>query len=604
VSGLRDAAAAPLRPTLCPAPAEVEARLVALARGPGALRRALARVAGRVVATRAWGRLGYARLEDYATERAGVSGRELCDLAKVDGALAELPGLERAFLAGEIGWTKLRLLCRVARPEDEAWWLAQARALRVRELEREVREVDRRARSAGEVGVRAAVERGNGPEDDAPRVGGVLTCTPRARALWWRGRQTASRVAGRALSQGAFAEVLTAEVLSAVPLEGEGPPAAAPASAAPGPVRVPDAAPSGPVRVPPPPETLAARACAPSTPPPTPPRFVTALERGLENAGADELDARLRRALRLEAQGLARIAAGLAEVAARRLHRSLGFQSLDAWVEERLGLARSRARALLRVARAGERAPALRAAFAEGRLSWVRAHALLPLVLEADPALDTDGWVAHAVRVGVRRLRDDVEAALATGDLALPPLAPSTSAGPAGVQTGARAGLPKQTARLFFSAPADVAHLFRAALATVQRRIERVRGRPACQGEALEAMLEHALETWDAHGRAGRRPEQRLPREYRVFERDGWRCTVPGCSSFRNLHAHHVVFRSRGGTDDLANLTTLCAWHHLRGVHAGRVRVTGTAPHGLRFELGLRAGAPPLVTNGPGEVLA
>lgn len=128
----------------------------------------------------------------------------------------------------------------------------------------------------------------------------------------------------------------------------------------------------------------------------------------------------------------------------------------------------------------------------------------------------------------------------------------------------------------------------------MQRRIERVRGRPACQGEALEAMLEHALEAWAVHGRAGRAAGRALPREYRVFERDGWRCTAPGCSSYRNLHGHHVVFRARGGSDDLANLTTLCAWHHLRGVHAGRVRVTGTAPHGLRFELGLRAGAPPL----------
>jgi len=58
-----------------------------------------------------------------------------------------------------------------------------------------------------------------------------------------------------------------------------------------------------------------------------------------------------------------------------------------------------------------------------------------------------------------------------------------------------------------------------------------------------------------------------------VFERDGYRCTVPGCTSQRNLHAHHVLFRSAGGSDDLANLTTLCAAHHQRSeLPLGRFR--------------------------------
>lgn len=63
-----------------------------------------------------------------------------------------------------------------------------------------------------------------------------------------------------------------------------------------------------------------------------------------------------------------------------------------------------------------------------------------------------------------------------------------------------------------------------------------------------------------------------------------------------------MVFRSSGGGDDPSNLTTLCARHHLRDVHGGVVRCTGAAPHGLRFELGLRADAPPLVVYRSGEV--
>ncbi len=91
--------------------------------------------------------------------------------------------------------------------------------------------------------------------------------------------------------------------------------------------------------------------------------------------------------------------------------------------------------------------------------------------------------------------------------------------------------------------------------------------------------------------------------KYAVFDRDGWRCTVPGCSSRKNLHAHHIVFRSAGGGNALDNQTTLCAFHHQRGVHGGLVRIRGRAPEGLRYELGLRSGLPPLERYRSGDRL-
>jgi hypothetical protein len=75
------------------------------------------------------------------------------------------------------------------------------------------------------------------------------------------------------------------------------------------------------------------------------------------------------------------------------------------------------------------------------------------------------------------------------------------------------------------------------------------------------------------------------------------------CRSFRNLHEHHVEFRSAGGGDALSNRTTLCAWHHLRGVHVGRVRCAGQAPGGLHFELGIRSNGSALLRYAPGEVI-
>jgi 5-methylcytosine-specific restriction endonuclease McrA len=71
-----------------------------------------------------------------------------------------------------------------------------------------------------------------------------------------------------------------------------------------------------------------------------------------------------------------------------------------------------------------------------------------------------------------------------------------------------------------------------------------------------------------------------------MSERDGYVCTVPGCSRAAD-HAHHIKFRSHGGSDDLSNMTSLCAVHHLQGVHMGRIRVWGCAPDRLHWELGV-----------------
>jgi hypothetical protein len=55
----------------------------------------------------------------------------------------------------------------------------------------------------------------------------------------------------------------------------------------------------------------------------------------------------------------------------------------------------------------------------------------------------------------------------------------------------------------------------------------------------------------------------------------------------RNLHLHHLEFRSAGGSDDEENLVVLCAWHHLRALHTGLIRIQGRAPEHLRFEMPL-----------------
>jgi hypothetical protein len=551
---------------------DVDARLVELARAGAPLRRALAAIAAAVVARRAWDALGFVRARDYAVERLGLSARQLQDLAHVDGRFRRLPRVEAAFVVGRITWTKARLLCRVATPEDEALWVEAAERMTARALAREVRALDARALEGG------GYERDEDGADATPRETVWLKLTPRVKARWGRAQMLACRVAGESLRQDTVAELVAAEVMSALALDVDLGPATPLATR--GADGYAGQGPSDEALVPSPASsTGGANGCTTDARATLPP-FLSALVEGLEAAEPRELDARLRRVAHLEQRLLGEMGPLLLEVARSRSYRLYGCASLAAFAREWLGMSPRRAQALLRLERAGQRHPVLREAYRSGRLSWTQAHALVPVLGVDEAAPWHERWVAHAERVTVRRLEEDVERALTTGDF--DPAADLDDA-----QTGARPTSGRGTEPLFFTAPADVARLFKAVLASVQRRIERLNGRLASESEALDAILEHCFETWSV-------PNGRVPLEHRVFERDGWRCQVPGCTSYRNLHDHHIRFRSAGGSDDLSNRVTLCAAHHLRGVHAGLIRIRGRAPDGLYFET-------PLATYGPGE---
>jgi hypothetical protein len=73
----------------------------------------------------------------------------------------------------------------------------------------------------------------------------------------------------------------------------------------------------------------------------------------------------------------------------------------------------------------------------------------------------------------------------------------------------------------------------------------------------------------------------------KVLERDGYKCQVPGCSNRRNIHAHHLEFRSHGGSDAIQNQLSLCASHHLWILHILHgLKIEGTAPDDLTFTFG------------------
>jgi hypothetical protein len=253
------------------------------------------------------------------------------------------------------------------------------------------------------------------------------------------------------------------------------------------------------------------------------PAEVGALAENLEDCSPRELDSRLRAAIAFLQSVDFELGRILRQMVDRRLHRELGFESFGRYVTERLDTSPRTARRLVALARAEHRAPAVATAFRTARLTAFQAHALVRV--RAD-----ESAVRWARRVTLRRLEDDLEAQPVT--------------------------------RIEFWAPRGVASLF---LAMVAR------------AGSLERLLAHVIVTWVRQG-------ERF-RDYADFARDGYRCTVPGCTARRNLESHHVIFRSRGGPDAAWNRTTLCHHHHHRGVHASRRRilVLGMAPDRLEY---------------------
>ena len=265
------------------------------------------------------------------------------------------------------------------------------------------------------------------------------------------------------------------------------------------------------------------------------------------------LDAALRRAFRALQRIDHDLGHLLRQIVDRRLYRELGFPSFERYVEERVEVSPRTARRWVRRARLGPVGGVVAHALRAGSITPRQAD----IVLGAVPPSRQAEAVAFARAVTLRRLEDE--------------------------HGGAVHGAVR------FAAPPEAANVFALALAGAQlhRRVG-----PA---EALLWMLDHALAAWAEQGAEFH--------DYGDFSRDGFRCTAPGCTARRNLQSHHIVFRSHGGPDEAWNRTTLCVFHHLRGIHARTVSCHGRAPDGLVFALGLRAAGPPLLLVGAGDVL-
>jgi hypothetical protein len=225
------------------------------------------------------------------------------------------------------------------------------------------------------------------------------------------------------------------------------------------------------------------------------------------------------------------------------LWRDMGFRDLGHYAAERLGMSARAVEQRAWLERRMWELPGLRQALREGRLGYEKARQ----VARCTQREYLEAWIELAEKLTCIELIRAVEA------------------------DAERQMCARKVLRL--QAPEDVRRLFEDAC----RAVRTAEGRWMGAGECLVVLARHFLEV----------NERNTPAR-RVWSRDHGFCAVPGCSRAA-AHAHHVTYRSHGGSDDDENLVSLCAAHHLRGVHKGYVRVRGRAPDGLRWELGEEA---------------
>jgi hypothetical protein len=101
---------------------------------------------------------------DAAKTIFGLGARETRERIRIGRALRQLPGVEHAFIAGDVSYSRVREVTRVAQPDTESDWLELAQSLDMRALERRVASATREAAAARAIGDGTAGE-GPGAQD-------------------------------------------------------------------------------------------------------------------------------------------------------------------------------------------------------------------------------------------------------------------------------------------------------------------------------------------------------------------------------------------------------------------------------------------------------
>jgi hypothetical protein len=282
--------------------------------------------------------------------------------------------------------------------------------------------------------------------------------------------------------------------------------------------------------------------------------------------------------------------------------RRLGYASERQYVSERLGVSISSIKGKRALARHSMRMPSVAAAIERREIGFEAAL----LVLRVATEHTVDAWLARAAERTVKHLRQEVDAAehrIRMGELRdqLPPDEDVLR------EIAARR---EEAGKRLSGAEPDESFAVRTRSVLSQLSAEPV-GR-TCSGRRIRYRFHVTRDTYDlwsafeecvqaARGwlPVGVTPIRLLCTAFcvewchvlakelaygDVYARDNFECQSPLCTR-RDVTPHHLVFRSKGGGDDLENLISLCTWCHLFGIHQGLIRAEPPASK-VRWELG------------------
>jgi hypothetical protein len=145
--------------------------------------------------------LGCASTVDYAARYCGFDRREARERLRVARALEELPALTAALKDGELAWSAVREITRIADEKTEDQWLEAARGRTVREVERMVAQHDKGDRPT------------DPPKPDQPRRLPYEVCAA-TWALLQEARAALTKQRGGSVSDDDFMETLARTLLA------------------------------------------------------------------------------------------------------------------------------------------------------------------------------------------------------------------------------------------------------------------------------------------------------------------------------------------------------------------------------------------------------
>ncbi len=285
----------------------------------------------------------------------------------------------------------------------------------------------------------------------------------------------------------------------------------------------------------------------------------------------------------------------LAAMNDRRAFVEFGYSNISDYAEARFSFKSRKTRYLVSLGRKIERLPKIREALVSGKIGWCKASRIASVAAPENEVMWLDSALSLSVKQLERRIKDGTDTLASVLSLTLTEDLRILWENALEIyrrRAGAEISPVEAFELMLAEVHAEWGH-YGTDLSEDTEQTDASEQEPPSDEKTLDAPVFPWAEgidpeqttLWEDERSAetafAKNPDTNEVRHH-VLERDGWKCTYPGCGARAQLHVHHIRYRSRGGGDAPWNLTVVCEFHH-RLIHAERVGVHGRAPVALEW---------------------